>query len=207
MQPKLTVAVVVLAFALMLSACGGHRGKSGASTPEAAITGFSDKPSRVDASFGNVTDQLLRDRAGLRSAALAHFSDSDSNTRYAALYALALAGKGPESTRALTSALASSDEDRRILAGMALIGAGVKASIPVLIAELASGHRVAFGEPPVEAWEAVRPNLLRYTHQDFGLRRARTPHDARLTSGAWRRWWSLHGASLRWSIQKGSYVG
>jgi hypothetical protein len=207
MQVKPTTAVAVVAFAVILSACGGHSRKSEASTPEAAITGFSDKPSRVDASFANVTDQLLRDRAGLRSAALAHFSDANPNARYAALYALALAGKGPVSTRMLTSALASPDEDRRILAGMALIGTGVKASIPVLIAELASAHRLAFGEPPVEAWEAVRPNLLRYTHQDFGLRRARTPRDARLTTAAWRRWWSLHATSLRWSVQKRSYVG
>lgn len=193
MRRRLTL--LLAAGAALSTGCGGHSRPT--AEPEEAISTFSVAPANVNASFAALNQLALRDPAGLRSAALARLSSVDPNVRYAAVYALMLTATKGASLDALVPILRSRDVSERILAAETLTAQRDKRGVPVLIQALDSTKPFAHWAPPRRAWKEAQHTLLRFVPEDLGLRRALSARAVAAAKPAWRRWWALHGGSVR----------
>lgn len=172
-------------------------GSQAAASP-AAILAFATEPDTLEANFAEL-HRLARERPDeLRAAALDELDAGDPETRYGALYAVALTAEGTEAIDTLIAALSSPNVNERMLASGSLIARGEKAAFPVLIEMLGSDEQLAFRDPPQMAWQFARFVLIQYTDEDMGLLGPAPFAADRAVAAqpAWRDWWISSGASL-----------
>jgi hypothetical protein len=112
--------------------------------------------------------------------------DADPNSRWAALYLIALLTDTDADIAVLTPVLEDEDEIFRVMAAGSLAGLGVTESLPVLIEGLSSDAELPFSEPPRPLSAHARSTLEHYTGESF--------EDA----ADWEDWWDEVSSDIRW---------
>ena len=119
-------------------------------------------------------------------------ADADPNSRWAALYLIALGTDTDEEIAVLKPVLENDDPIFQVMAAGSLAGLGVTESLPVLIEGLSSEEDLPFSDPPRPLSAFARATLEEYTGESF--------EDA----ADWEDWWDDVGADIRW--EDGQYV-
>jgi hypothetical protein len=129
----------------------------------------------------------------------------EANTRYAAVYVLALTAEAPDEVEALRSALDADEAHLRAVAGGSLIGLGEAAAIPALIELLTATDEIPGSKPStfVDRFSSVA--LTTYTGEDFGVLEAGGSRARQEAQQRWRDWFESVRESLRWDPEARRY--
>jgi HEAT repeat protein len=112
--------------------------------------------------------------------------DTEPNSRWAALYVIALLTDTDEEIAVLEPMLEDDDEIFRVMAAGSLAGLGVTESLPVLIEGLSSESELPFSHPPRPLRAYARATLEHYTGESF--------EDA----ADWEDWWDEVSSDISW---------
>jgi hypothetical protein len=112
--------------------------------------------------------------------------DADPNSRWAALYLIALLTDTDEEIAVLEPMLEDDDEIFRVMAAGSLAGLGVTDSLPILIEGLSSEAELPYSEPPRPLSAYARATLENYTGESF--------EDA----ADWEDWWDEVSSDITW---------
>ena len=112
--------------------------------------------------------------------------DTEPNSRWAALYVIALLTDTDEEIAVLEPMLEDDDPIFRVMAAGSLAGLGVTEALPVLIEGLSSDADLPFSEPPRPLSAYARATLEHYTGESF--------EDA----ADWWNWWDEVSPDISW---------
>ena len=112
--------------------------------------------------------------------------DTEPNSRWAALYVIALLTDTDEEIAVLEPMLEDDDEIFRVMAAGSLAGLGVTESLPVLIEGLSSESELPFSHPPRPLSAYARATLEHYTGESFE------------EAADWEDWWDEVSSDISW---------
>ena len=131
-------------------------------------------------------NEIVVDDAGVVTALAPHLASSDDETRWAALYVIALLADSDEDVELLALALEDSVTSHRVIAAGSLAGLGYVDALPVLIVGLSDNASLPFDTFGREVKDLALEALTAFTTQAF-----EDPE-------SWEMWWESVRDRLVW---------
>lgn len=158
-----------------------------------------DPASNPDEGFGALNRLVAEQPALAAEVAAGLLTAEEPDTRYAAVYVLALTAVDREEVGALRTVLRSETPHLRAIAAASLLGLGELAAIPVLIELLAATDEIPASRPSAFVDRFSSEALTAYTGEDFGVVEADGSMARIEAQQRWRDWYASVRDTLRWN--------
>jgi hypothetical protein len=195
LSPSIPRALAVLALAALLLAVSAQRAGADANGDAiAAVNSFNPDNELSYPPLESVIEDGRAQLVALRS----QLGASQLPRRWAAMYVGHNLARREADYRRLRPRLKDRDPSIRAMAAFALIGAGKKEAIPVLIRLLSSRQFLLYGEPLEPIATLANERLVRRTRADFRFNHYGSASARRKAIKKWNRWWDEVKGNIRW---------
>lgn len=196
--------VLPLALACALLACTPDTVDPLVEAGEDLLEAF-DPASNPDEGFGALNRLVAEQPALAAEVAAGLLGAEEADTRYAAVYVLALTAVDREEVGALRTVLESDTPHLRAIAATSLLGLGELGAIPVLIELLVATDEIPASRPSMFVDRFSSEALTAYTGENFGVVEAAGSTARMRAQERWRSWYARVRDTLHWNPEARRY--